>query len=251
MTHIYYVECNRTHASDFVIDVPVGYHWLLVMTKTPAEFWVDGTLQQYPAHSAILYRPQQKVYYKACADEFTNDWLRFETKEPYITETSLPLGVPFSLNDPIFCHKLMELLTIEHNYDRDYKRSSIDYLLRLLFNKLLESNIQTKLTPQYYNLLQLRNAIQNNPNDYWTVQKMAEQLMISPGYLQTMYKKAFGVTCMEDVIESRISLAKEHLSHSTDSVTEIAFRCGYQNVEHFIRQFKKVTGVTPNQFRSS
>lgn len=38
MTHIHYVESNTAHASDFVIDVPEGYHWLLVITKTPAQY---------------------------------------------------------------------------------------------------------------------------------------------------------------------------------------------------------------------
>ncbi|WP_233566671.1 tetraspanin family protein [Cohnella endophytica] len=139
MTHIYYVECNMTHASNFVIDVPVGLNWLLVITKTPALFWVDGELKECPAHSAILYRPQLKVYYQACGSHFINDWKRFETNEPFITDSSLPCGVPFSVSDPDYCQKLFELLAMEHNYNRDYKKFSIVCLLRTLFNKLLES----------------------------------------------------------------------------------------------------------------
>jgi len=191
MAHIHYVECNTTHTSNFVIDVPVGYHWLLVITKTPAQFWVDGELKEFPAHSAILYRPSQKVYYRACTDHFVNDWIRFEADEPYITESPLPLGVPFALGDPDYCHKLFELLVIEHNFNRDCRESSIDYLLRTLFNKLWESYFQNDITPQYYKLLKLRTAIQTNPGDYWTVSKMADFLRISPGYLQNIYKKTF------------------------------------------------------------
>jgi len=88
MTHIYYAESNVVHTGNFEIDVPVGYHWLLVITKTPAIFWVQGELREYPANSAVLYRPLQKVYYKARAEQYVNDWIRFETSEPYITETS-------------------------------------------------------------------------------------------------------------------------------------------------------------------
>ncbi|MGN1234748.1 MAG: AraC family transcriptional regulator [Christensenellaceae bacterium] len=36
---------------------------------------------------------------------------------------------------------------------------------------------------------------------------------------------------------------------STHSVERIAERCGYWNIEHFIRQFKRETGLTPRQFR--
>jgi AraC-like DNA-binding protein len=250
MAHIHYVECNTTHSSHFVIDVPVGHHWLLVVTKTPAQFWVNDVLKEYPAHSAVLYRPLQKVYYRACADfYYVNNWIRFESNEPYITESPLPFGVPFSLNDPDYCHKLFELLVIEHNFNRDYKESSTDFLLRTLFNKLLESYFQDAITPQYYNLLRIRTAIQNNPGDNWTVSKMADSLRISPGYLQNIYKKNFGISCMDDVINSRIRLAKEFLLHSNQSIAEIAVQCGYQNVEHFCRQFKQITGNTPRKFQ--
>lgn len=249
MAHIHYVDCNTTHSSNFVIDVPVGHHWLLVITKTPAQFWVNGDLKEYPANSAILYRPSQKVYYRACADHYVNDWIRFESNEPYITESPLPFGVPFSLNDPDYCHKLFELLVTEHNFNRDYRESSIDYLLRTLFNKLLESYFHDVITPQYHNLLRIRTAIQNNPGDNWTVSKMADYLRISPGYLQNIYKKNFGISCMDYVINCRIRLAKEYLLHSNQTIDEIATLCGYQNVEHFCRQFKQITGNTPRKFQ--
>ncbi|MCC3372926.1 helix-turn-helix transcriptional regulator [Cohnella sp. REN36] len=207
-------------------------------------------MKEYPAHSAILYEAHQKIYYQACSDKYINNWIRFESDEPYVTKTSLPFGIPFSLNDPDYCHKLFELLVIEHNFNRDYKNSSIDGLLRTLFNKLLESYCQNGFTPQYYSLLRLRSAIQNNPSDPWTVSKMADILRISPGYMQIIYKKTFGISCMEDVIDGRIRLAKEYLIHGSQSISEIAFQCGYHNVEHFCRQFKQITGYTPKKFHS-
>jgi len=78
---------------------------------------------------------------------------------------------------------------------------------------------------------------------------MAEELRVSPGYLQTIYKKAFGISCMDDVIAHRIRLAKEYLTHSSQTVAEIASRCGYQNVGHFCRQFKQYTGMTPKNYQ--
>lgn len=248
MTNIHYIGCNTTHDSPFAIDIPVGNHWLLVITKTPALFWVNGELTEYPSHSAVLYRPQQKIYYQACPPLFINDWVRFETDEPYITHSTLPFGQPFSLEDPDYCHKLLELLSFEHNYNRDYKKSSLDCLLRTLFNKLLESHAHEHLLPHYYSLLKLRTAIQNNPGESWTVSRMAEVVSVSPGYLQNLYKRSFGISCMDDVISCRIRMAKEYLIHGTGSVAEIALWCGYQNVEHFCRQFKQIAGTSPRNF---
>ncbi|MDF9842576.1 MULTISPECIES: AraC family transcriptional regulator [unclassified Paenibacillus] len=249
MAHIHFVECNTAHTGNFAIDVPAGHHWLLVITKTPAQFWVNGGLKEYPAHSAVLYRPQQKVYYRSCTGHFVNDWIRFESDEAYITESPLPFGIPFALSDPQYCEKLIELLVVERSFNLDCKESSTDHLLRTLFNKLWESYFQDKITPQHYNLLKLRTAIQSNPGDYWTVSRMADFLRISPGYLQNIYKKTFGISCMDDVINSRIRMAKEYLIHNAQSIAEVASRCGYQNVEHFCRQFKQITGRTPGNFQ--
>lgn len=249
MTHIHYTDCNTTHVGDFVVDVPVGYHWLLVMAKTPTKFWVDGEIKVYPANSAVLYRPGQKVYYEACDGYFVNNWIRFETSDPYITESQIPFGTPFPLEDPDYCDKLFELLVIEHRFDRSYRASSLDFLLRTLLNKLLESCLHKNISPQYYDLMRLRTAIQKDPAREWSVPAMADILRISPGYLQNQYKKAFGISCMEDVIRCRIQLAKEYLSRSKLGIAEIAVRCGYQHAEHFSRQFKQLTGYTPREFQ--
>lgn len=251
MTNIHYVETDATHTNNFVFDIPQGHDcWLLVITQTPAIFWVNGEIKEYPAYSAILYQPHQKIYYRACDEKYINDWVRFETNEPFVTETTLPRGIPFSLADPEYCHKLYQLLVTEHSFNKSYSASSIDYLLKILFNKLLESYFQTEISPQNYSLIKLRTEIYSYPSKNWTVPKMSEFIHLSPGYLQTLYKNTFGISCIDDVIISRIRLAKEYLLHGSYTIAEIAFRCGYNNVEHFCRQFKQKTGNTPGRYRN-
>ncbi|MCB2340511.1 helix-turn-helix transcriptional regulator [Clostridium estertheticum] len=250
MTNIYFIGCDAVHPDSFVFDIPEGHDcWLLVHTKTPALFLVNSEIKEYPAHSAVLFRPHQKIYYRACADKYINDWIRFDSTESYITATTLPFGVPFSLDDPEYCHQLFHLLSIENFSNKNYKESSIDYLLRTLFNKLLESYDSDNVSPLYYELLNLRVKIHNNPGNHWTVPIMADYLHISPGYLQTIYKNTFYISCMDDVIGSRIHMSKEYLIHGANSIAEISTFCGYNNVEHFCRQFKQLTGNTPGTFR--
>jgi AraC-like DNA-binding protein len=250
MTKIYYIGCDAAHPDSFVFDIPEGHDcWLLLHIKTPALFWVNGELKEYPAHSAVLFHPHQKIYYRACADKYINDWIRFDSTESYVTAANLPFGVPFSLDDPEYCHQLFNLISIENFFNKDYKESSIDYLLRTLFNKLLESYRSNDISPLYYKLSNLRVKMHNNPGNHWTVPIMADYLHISPGYMQTIYKNTFGISCMDDVINSRIRMAKEYLVHGTHSIAEISSFCGYNNAEHFCRQFKQMTGSTPGTFR--
>lgn len=245
MPAIHYVEYDAAHQHDFVYSIPEGLDaWLLVLTQTPALFDVNGELKEFPAHSAVLYPPKHSIYYRACSRKYVNDWVRFDADESYITETVLPVGTPFSLPDPGYCHQLFQLLTLENSFQNDYRELSIDYLFRLLFNKLSEAS-EDKLNPQYYNLLELRKTLYSNPGHPWTVSSMAGHLHISTGYLQTIYKSTFGISCMEDVIHCRIRLAKEKLGYGQHKIAEIAALCGYANVEHFCRQFRQLTGFSP------
>ena len=54
---------------------------------------------------------------------------------------------------------------------------------------------------------------------------------------------------MNDVIRARVSAAKKMLRHSDMKISTISEKCGYKNVEHFTRQFKKLTGMAPSKFR--
>ena len=80
---------------------------------------------------------------------------------------------------------------------------------------------------------------------------MSEELHLSAGYLQALYKKLFGSSCMDDVITGRLRRAQDQLIYTTKSIQEIAESCGYNNVEHFCRQFRQYIGCTPGQFRKS
>ena len=54
---------------------------------------------------------------------------------------------------------------------------------------------------------------------------------------------------MDDCIRARIRLASDQLLYSEKTVAETAEFCGYRNVEHFCRQFKQYTGLSPREFR--
>ncbi len=251
MINISYVEYDARHKDNFVYDVPEGHNsWLLVTTQTQAIFYANNEYRQYPPNCAILYKPNQKIYYKASESQYINDWIRFDTDEAYITNSPLPTGVPFNIQDSSYCHMIFKLLVTEHILNNSFKSSSINYLLRLLFNKLLESYDYKDLGELDKKLYQLKQDIYQHPNRTWNVKDMSTKLNISVGYLENIYKKTFGVTCIEDVINSRINMAKEYLTYRQYSINEIIAFCGYNNVEHFYRQFKKVTGMTPNQYRN-
>ncbi len=250
MINIEHAEYDAYHAENFVFDVPEGHdRWLLLITRTAAEFFLNGMFKEYPANTAVLFEPGQKILYRACRPTYGNDWIRFKTDEPYILNTALPRGKPFAVNDCPYCHKLFQLIAAEHRLNNSFKDITIDQLLKVLFHKLLESYHCSPVNSLYQGLQELKTKIYRSPHEDWSIQRMADELNISRGYLESIYKSTFGITCMDDVIKSRIELAKKYLMNDYYTITEIVSLCGYRNAEHFYRQFKKMTGFTPKTFR--
>ena len=85
----------------------------------------------------------------------------------------------------------------------------------------------------------------------WRADDAARRLGVSCGYFHALYKKYFDTTFLSDVVRARVQAAEELLVSSADSVERIAERCGYNNTEHFIRQFRARTGTTPTGYRKS
>ena len=83
------------------------------------------------------------------------------------------------------------------------------------------------------------------PNVAWC----ADQLHLSPNYFGDLIKKETGKSAQEYVQQKIMDTAKDMLSNSGKSVSEIAYALGYQYPQYFSRAFKKVTGCTPNEYR--
>lgn len=251
MNEIDFIGYSATHSNDFVYDVPNGHTcYLLLLISSTAELLIDNDIMQVPANSAILYTPGYRVYYRAANEEYKNDWIRFHSDESFVEQFPLK-NVPFSVSDPEYCHTLIKLLTWESSFVSASSESVISHLLRVLFSKLYESSADSPANLHTHALIDLHKKIYNNPQFPWNINQMSEELHLSTSRLQTLYKKLFGSSCMDDVIEGRLRRAQDQLKYTSKSIQEIAESCGYNNVEHFCRQFRQHNGCTPGQYRKA
>lgn len=176
----------------------------------------------------------------------------FELKHIMVHSTaqhSFESDMPYGINYDFF---LISQTPILVRVDESFLTDSflpIGQLMRAFFLKIQGALAVEKMPLHYTELNQLRQRIYNHPEYAWTLPFMAEQVHMSPRYLHTLYKELFSTTCVQDVIASRVQKAKHLLRYSKQNISQIASEYGYNNIEHFYRQFQKETGEKPSHYR--
>lgn len=82
-----------------------------------------------------------------------------------------------------------------------------------------------------------------------TPEKLAETIFMSYSKFRKMFKEYTGFAPSQYIQEVKISMAKEILTNTCKPIKEIAFELGYENKDYFFTIFKKVTGMTPINYR--
>ena len=82
-----------------------------------------------------------------------------------------------------------------------------------------------------------------------SVKYFADKVFLSPNYFGDMIRKQTGRTASEYIQDRVIGVAKEKLLSSDKTMSEIAYDLGFQYPQHLSRMFKRVVGITPNEYR--
>lgn len=84
-----------------------------------------------------------------------------------------------------------------------------------------------------------------------SVQYVAESLNVSPGYLSSLLRMLTGQNTQQHIHEKLIETAKEKLSTTDLTISEIAYELGFEHLQSFSKLFKSKTRLSPMQFRQS
>jgi AraC-like DNA-binding protein len=83
------------------------------------------------------------------------------------------------------------------------------------------------------------------------VDMLAEKLNLTGGYLSSYFKSKTGTNLTDYVNQLRVSKAKALLTDPQLKIQNVAEQVGYQNINTFIRTFKRYTGYTPGDYRKT
>lgn len=128
------------------------------------------------------------------------------------------------------------------NYcERFYQRQ---FITRNKINHQILSKVETLLD----NYFERDNLIETGLP---SAQFIAEQLYLSPNYLGSLLKSLTGQTTQQHIHEKLIQKAKEKLSTTNLTISEIAYELGFEHSQSFSKLFKNKTNLSPIEFRQS
>ena len=125
--------------------------------------------------------------------------------------------------------------------ERFYQRQ---FITRKITNHAILNRLE-ELLADYFNSDDLVNK------GFPTVQSIADALNVSPNYLSGLLKVLTGQSTQQHIHEKLVEKAKEKLSTTDLSVTEIAYELGFEHPQSFSKLFKTKTNLSPSEFRQS
>lgn len=180
-------------------------------------------------------------------------WIQLCVHPDMLDEAGFQLGEIRTLAQPLAVAEVCQIIFTSgkgsSKTDLRTQLCAADLLLCLLRRDADTAAEKAAQIPHYEKLAALRREIYRNPAKSWCIQDICDMLCISRPYFHKIYLTAFGVSCTQDVIESRIAYAKHLLERTESAVADISQQCGFDSDVYFMRQFKRRTGMTPTAYR--
>ncbi|MDD5773517.1 MAG: response regulator [bacterium] len=114
-------------------------------------------------------------------------------------------------------------------------------------NKRGEDKINTGDIPG--KIEKVKSFIKRNCYKKTSLTDVSKAVCLSPKYLSRIFKNSTGVNFIEYKLRIKMEKAKELLVKTGYNVNQISDKLGYENAESFIRQFNKLAGSTPTEYR--
>ena len=230
--------------------------YLYLFLRCPTEVFLDGSYRWLPAETFIIFEKGAPQIYRKWDAHFINDWIHFDFDyyDNYFEKLGIPLNSPITLPNNTEIIEMTSDLLIEYFSSGDAHEQIMaekaDALFRK-FSELYHFSTEYSLKKNNYRIsfTNLRRKILNRQYCPETLEEIAAEMNLSVSYFQHLYKEFFGTSVHHDIILARVEQAGHLLKRTEYSISEIARICGYDNVEHFSRIFKKYKGKSPRNYR--
>jgi AraC-like DNA-binding protein len=212
--------------------------------------YVDNK-EYYPRKGDIYILPAEhnQLYYSSPTNPWKKIWMN-------VYGPLCDILIPFyHLEDTVLIHQLdlypLFLKFLQICRQKDTPTQEIFLQASCTFHEIL-SRISSHLysLPQTHHpvAFKIKNYIDKNINDKFTLTELAKIACLSPSQLNRVFKKEYGATPYEYILTQKIETAKTLLKNTNISVKETAYRLNFADEHYFSNIFKKKCGKPPREY---
>lgn len=164
-------------------------------------------------------------------------------------------GLSFPMDSIMKVYKMLDTLSTEKN-----GFFAVIHFLSILYELSLSDNYRSLSSSSFAHsedsadsrrVVKIYEYINSHYRDSIHLDELAELVGMTPVALSRFFKLRTGKTVTDYIITIRLGHATRLLVDTTDSVTEICYQCGFNNLSNFNRIFRKKKGCTPKEFREN
>jgi AraC-like DNA-binding protein len=222
----------------------------------------EGTLflqynrKKYTVHEGeYLLLPPTNTFregYKKAYSSFY--WLHFEAR-PINPEDELSIRIPVYGKLPAPGKITVLMKQLQDIVKNSYPRISLDTMTTNVITELYgQLEVIKNVTPsrdkkQIY--LDIIDYIQTNLSGDLSIEHIATEFGYNPRYLSHLFTQLCGIPLKQFILNQKVDAANFMLSDNNTSITDIALKLGFSDVHNFSRTYKKLTGMTPSEYRNA
>lgn len=228
---------------------------ILYIARGSGSFNVDGHMTDLPCGSIIVFRPgEMQQYAYLCQNKPEIYWIHFTGygAEKVIKKVGLADGRTFytGLQERYieYFRKIILELQLKSNLYEYAADAELLELLTYMGRKLLNAG-STHASDKDASIQKLLERMHTDYSLHWTIEDMAKMCNLSSDRFMHKFREQVGQPAMEYLLKIRIDKAKVLLIDSSLSIKEISNVIGYENPLYFSRLFKRMEGVSPNNYK--
>lgn len=235
---------------------PTGRHdYQIIYVKQGQLYYQEQNEQRIaPAGSILLYQPFVPQFYTYYLEDspdiywmhFTGSNVADRLKELHLHEQLCHKLLSGDGLDELF-NNIIHELQIKSPYYVEICTLICEQLLYKISRNAEELSKNTKTT--YSEIEEIVHLFNTHYSDTFNICELAKKHNISTSWLTRLFKKHLNMSPQQYLTKVRIEKAKLLLS-STNSIKEIAFTVGYSDPLYFSRVFRKITGMSPSEYRN-
>jgi len=205
-----------------------------------------------------FFRPKQKVFWSGILKVYKKaDLNKLETKLVNCTGDELIQVLDTFLKEhrdeivnKIDFLEILERTVFHEGQKKDvFIYNSINVVYEELERIHKKRENEREIEQYSYLIRQAIQIINERFTEKISLEEVAEELGISTGYFSRLFSSEVNETFSNYVIRKRIDYAKELIMTTNNKFYEIGEMCGFSSSVHFNNMFKKICGITPNQYR--